>query len=544
MDFKTSRDIAKAAESSPFVWATSYVRLPNGRPWDFVDRKWQLQIFDDPAKSIVVMKPTQVGMTTIAIVQMLHFLRYHHARGMYTFPRWSDVKDFVTTRFEPMVRASPYLVKLMKGVDNIRNKQIGRGFIHFNEASVEPRMLDIDFLINDEVDLSDPEMLAQYPSRLDASKWGIHYMFSTPSVPGLGIDALFSKTDRKEWMVKCPGCNHWQILEWDKSLQVDEETDRAWYACVSCGRILAPWDIDAGNWVPQNTGYKGFESGYHVSQMMMPRMHPPTKLWRIYKETPIKVFYNLRLGKPFRPAGGSLTREVVLDGAFRGSEFGLEHGPKKGCVYYGSFDQGNDLYALIGRMDGDVMRVVWAEVFPFSERGGWRKMAELFKRYNCRLVIGDGLPNRHPARDLQDKFPSGRVMLAIYSEIDANWTINKKGWMVNINRSEMLDMARNVVVAGGVALPGRKAPLLPITDRVISHLTNMERDEIIRRTPTGQKVIAVYRPTGPDHFAHCLVHLLIAHEVKPVGKLRFHVVGAASRELKMEEPEKKREPLA
>ena len=466
MDLKTNRAIARAAEKSALVWATSYLRLPKKAEWSFVDRMWQPALFDDPSTSLVVIKCTQIGITTIMISRILWFLQHNIDRGMYTFPRRDDVNDFVASRLEVMIKDSPAIRKRMKGADNVRMKQIGDSFLHFSEASVPPRMQDVDKLVNDEIDLSNPDVLAQYPSRLDASKWKIHHRLSTPTVPGFGIDALYEKTDRKEWLVKCPACNCWQKLDWEETLRVEEDTGRVWYACVSCDRVLAPWDIDAGQWVAQNYEYNDTSSGYHVSQMMLPRTHPPAVLWEHYKKMPLKHFHNLRLGRPFRPPGGSITRELFLQRALPSETnqrdvFDLEHAPEKSSQYYLSFDQGNDLYVMVGRYKDGAMNIVRAAVYPFEMRGGWERIQELINLFRPRMIVGDAIPNRHSARDLIDSISGNKALLAFYSETATQWNINKKERAIHINRTEMLDRARDTVIAGGVQLAGMCEPMYP-----------------------------------------------------------------------------------
>ena len=492
---------------------------------------WQIDLFEDRSDRLVIIKPTQVGLTTIAIVRMLWFLRYRVARGMYTFPRRDDVHDFVNSRFEVMVQNSPAIKKIMRGTDNIRMKQIGKSFLHFHEASVPPRMLDVDKLINDEIDLSDPAVLVQYPSRLDASKYKIHHRFSTPTVPGFGIDALYHRSDMKEWMVKCSGCNHWQVLNWEKNLRVDKRTARAWYACTACEKVLAPWDIDKGAWVAQKTDVKTRESGYRISQMMMPRMHPPTRLWELFGEMPLKDFYNLRLGIPFRPPGGSLTRELVLDSCFPDpetnprDEFEIEFAPEPKQNYYMAYDQGNDLYVIVGKFVNGKMHVVRAEIFPFEEKKGWERIAKLFHTFQPRFMLGDATPNTHSARDLTEEMPTGRAMVGFEGSTTSQWVVNKKKLTVNIGRTEMLDRVRDTVLAGGVQFPGCKEPIHINIATIVDHLTNMERDEVVRKTHSGDKLQGLWRHTGADHFFHVLGHLLIAREIRPTGQFRFNVVG-------------------
>jgi phage terminase large subunit GpA-like protein len=35
--------------------------------------------------------------------------------------------------------------------------------------------------------------------------------FSTPTFVGYGIDKSYKLTDQREYEIRCPACNHWQI---------------------------------------------------------------------------------------------------------------------------------------------------------------------------------------------------------------------------------------------------------------------------------------------------------------------------------------------
>lgn len=219
-----SLDVTKPTElhadelekESALFWSIRNIRLPKGMAWDFSNRAWQAQIFDDPTDDLVVLKPTQVGMTTVMLCKMLHFATYNNVRAMYTLPRQDDVYDLVNGRLERIIADSPTLSSRIGTIDNVRFKTYGQSYLHFMESSVTPRMLDVDILVNDEVDMSNQDNLEQYVARLDASLHRIKYRISTPTIPNFGISSLYDDSDQKRWLVKCPSCNHYQELDWEK----------------------------------------------------------------------------------------------------------------------------------------------------------------------------------------------------------------------------------------------------------------------------------------------------------------------------------------
>ena len=85
--------------------------------------------------------------------------------------------------------------------------EVPRSTIYFSGASTEKDAvsMDADLLVHDEEDLSDPQIIDQFEHRLDASRFGWKVHLSTPRLPGAGIDAVFQTTDKRRWLVRCPG---------------------------------------------------------------------------------------------------------------------------------------------------------------------------------------------------------------------------------------------------------------------------------------------------------------------------------------------------
>ena len=322
----------------------------------------QLDIFDDRSPMTVVMKPTQIGLTMISVCRYLHFAMRHAARLMYTLPRQDDVTDIVSSRIDEMIARSPVLSGALQSIDNVRMKKLGRSFLHFMEASVTPRMLDVDYLVNDEVDLSDQGHLEQYISRLDASKFGEHHRLSTPTIENFGIHALYEQSDKKVWMVKCPRCSFEAELDWEDNKK--EKDGRVWYACAICDRFWGKEVIQSGHWV--KTGKENsFLSGYSISQMMVTYIKPE-KLLLQEKTMTKKNFSNLRLGKPYTGVMGSISKNAVYENCF----LSMHDHESFGRGYFLGCDQGNELYVIIGKKEDDLIKVVHVEKIPFESGFG------------------------------------------------------------------------------------------------------------------------------------------------------------------------------
>lgn len=509
-------NLRKYEEVSPFMWAINNIRLPKGVKWDFTHRKWQIPFFDDPAPRTATIKSTQMGITIIMICKALHFANYNRARIMYTLPRQDDVTDLVNSRVLEMLNESPNLVNKIGEIDNVRLKKFGNSHIHFMESSVVPRMLDVDYLVNDEVDMSNQDNLDQYVARLDASEYKIQHKLSTPTIHGYGIDKEFEVSDQKYWMVKCPGCNHTQVMDWDKNIR--HEKDRTWYVCSRCDKSLSPEVIQSGEWVAKYPGRS--LSGYSISQMMATYISPD-KLWEDYQNMATKNFVNLRLGKPYTATTNSINRATIFKNCFHsGHEKAMT-----GNGYFLGCDQGNELHVCVLRRNGENLEIVHLEIIPFDV--GFDKLHTLIDRYNIRCAVVDAGPNRHSASQVAAHYRGQRVVIADYSASSIGlYKEQSNENRIVINKVDSFDNLSDFVNNSRLQFYGNRSTLDSISATAIDHLSNMRRNDIEQRTQLGGITIKpIWTNVGPDHFADAINYAVIAADMRESMSLNVAIVG-------------------
>ena len=519
---KRKIDIRAYESRSPFIWVVNNIKLPKNAKWDFSTRRWQIDVLDDDSLEVVAMKPTQVGFTTIALCKQLHFAVTHDVRTMYTLPRQDDVTDLVNARLQEMIDNSPALAHLVGDLNNVRAKKIGNSFMHFMESSVMPRMLDVDHLVNDEVDLSNQDYLEQYVARLDASEYGYRYRFSTPTIHDFGIHAMYEQSDKKEWFVKCPACNREQVLRWEK--HVIHKGNDTWYACEFCGKELTPDVIANGRWQATAVSPTGV-SGYHISQMMVPYVSP-SKLWTSYTTMSARNFYNLRLGEPYTSTTGSISKSAVINNCFASKH------PRalSGQGYFLGADQGNEIHVAVGRYEDDKLKIVHLEVIPFE--AGFERLEQLIELFGVRTAVIDALPNRHSAFRVAQKY-SGRVWLAFYSDPGAVYKMYPKDSKVNISKTDSYDKLQEDISEGHLQFYGKPEMMDSEVRAAVNHLSNMRRDEMSRKSRLGgERLVSIWRNAGPDHYADAINYLNIAADIGHSSSSGLTVVeiGAAAKE--------------
>jgi hypothetical protein len=542
-----NQDLAILTQQDPLAYGIAHIDLLQGRLWQVDTRAWIKEIYASvnpwaierepfgKARQAILMKPTQVGITTTALVKMFHFADNWPVRIIYMLPRQQDYIDFVTTRIDPIISSSDRLSGLLGTPDSTRAKQIGDSYLFFMESTVEPRMMPADALMVDELDLSELTNVGTALNRLDDSHWQLKYYFSTPTLPNYGIHGRYLLSDMRKWLVKCPGCNEWQELDWEINLRVIgrlEKPTEVYLACHSCGKRFDLEIIQKGRWVPEKPSRSSESIGFHMSQMMMHPVEVLYKHWLDPEQTIIE-FYRKRLGKPYELAGGSVTRDDFLVSCFD-EPFTEEIAHDGKSKYFMGLDQGNELQILIAKLEPLSRRpkIVKIELIPFESddpnAAGFKRVEKLMRLFKIRRLVADADPNRHSIRALQKKLP-GRVIMADYINIKKRFrTAKEKGSIVDagINRSESFDDLMESIRDGYWALPGLPPVLSPMVETLISHVTSLKRDIIEQRILGGVQKKVVWRKLRPDNLAHSMLYLKLAIEIDTGTHHKIVVIGA------------------
>lgn len=539
--------MASLVRKDSLAWGITYVDLLEGRKWNIENRKWSVEPYqqvspwhiehypDGLARKMSVMKPTQVGISTLALVKALHFADNWPVRIGYTLPRLQDTIDFATTRVDPMIDASKKLRDKLGQPNSSHAKRLGFSYLFFMEMTTEARMMPLDALFVDEYDLSDSSNLSTVINRMDASKWQIQINLSTPTLANYGIHNLYNHSDMRKWLVKCPKCGHDQELDWEKSVKIigpPSRPTRVYYGCQACSHELTHDTIQAGRWVAEKPDLSTEHIGYHISQLMTA---PADVLYKHFRdpETTTLEFYRKRLGVPYELGGGSITRDDILAACFD-DLYDPEPVPVSRAQYYLGADQGNEIQVMICKLeDGkDIPEVVHIELIPMEQ--GFDRLAQLIKIYKIRKGVVDGSPNRHESTKMSDNFP-GKILIADYTEQRDNWKTDKsrgKPYLnhVNINRTVMFDQVMKEIRDGRWKLPGDPSKPSQEVELVIDHVTALKRDIETRRTASGEMQVPVYRKLRADHLAHAWLYMTTAIEIDRGKRARIAVIGKKTQE--------------
>ena len=162
------------------------------------------QIYADRHDKIAVRKPSQVGVSTWAILNEIHDAKYLGLNQIHTMPTLGDVRKFVPTKVDEIIDRNEVIKDGMRALDlsAVGQKQFGTGFVYYTPTYSERSgfIITSDRNWYDEVDRSNMKSIKNYASRLEGQdslkqeRW-----LSTPTIPGFGIDKIWAESSQNHW---------------------------------------------------------------------------------------------------------------------------------------------------------------------------------------------------------------------------------------------------------------------------------------------------------------------------------------------------------
>lgn len=497
----------KATKISFRDWALRVPEPKAGR-LDFKRFPPQLELYEDwpvAEPDGVLMKSTQVGVSTWAIRWALFHADTARMNGLYIFPTSKDVWDFSDARINPAIKGSEYLTSRMRPDDpnNKGLKRIGLGYVYFrgSESVHGLDSVDGDHMVLDEYDTLNHANLPHAEQRLEGSLYGFTRRVGVPSIPDWGIAKLYERTDKRQWHVRCESCGDRQPLDFYENVDVD----RVIRICRRCDASLEHV-IPFGEWVAEHPD-RGTR-GYHFARLNLPRLNLRAMIDRSTDQTASvkQVFWNKDLGLPYAPEEGRLS-ETALEAATRPDLF-MQPG------YVGSqlVTMGIDVASVrplsirisAHAGDGSKRALFIGSVDAASDRALHAELDDLMCRYSVNMAVIDHLPEGRFGRTFAERH-AGRVYVCSYSD-------TLKGDVLRVD-----DEARSVVVRrvdamdGMMALVRAQRNLLPI-DAPPTYRDEMKAPIRIveAREEEGKDPKVRYISTGPDDYAHAEVYDVVA----------------------------------
>lgn len=372
----------KLADLSIHAWIEeNHIKNEKGDLINFRDHLFLYDIYRDQSPELTIMKAAQVGMTTAEILKNHFDAKRYKMDIIYTLPTDKDVQVFVGGKVNRIIANNPCMLADVVDKDSVEQKQVGPSMIYFRGTWTKKAAISVtaDRLSHDEKDASKLDIIADYKSRIQHSKFKQVHTFSHPSLPETGVHADWLQSDQKHWIIQCPHCNRRQYLSWDmqdpRRMSIDIE--RGIFVCKKCRKELPDKVRRTGEWVAKHPGKK--VSGYWVPLLLAPWRSAKDiiAIWKHPDTTP-EFFTTKVLGMPHADGASKLLREhfmrcltgqsyaapkdeIVVIGVDTGLRLDYVVGNRKGLFYHADCDDYGELDALMER---------WPRAIAVVDQGG------------------------------------------------------------------------------------------------------------------------------------------------------------------------------
>lgn len=501
----TDEEIVQAAELYPYTWVLQN-KIVNeiGTPIEFRKRTFLKDIYNDLSPLQVWLKPPQIGATVAQTLKSFYVAKKLKRQIIYTLPTQGDVHDMVGGSINRIISQNPILMSWVKDHDTVEQKAVGDSIIFYRGTftAKQAMMIPSGLNIHDEVDASDPQVITQYETRLQAQEdGGWRWYFSHPSLAGHGVDVYWKQSDQKEWFITCNSCKGEYVLEWPRNV---DRTKRE-YICHICKETLTDEARICGRW--KKTA-EGEFSGWHVSQLMLYNKTAGDIIDAFNDPQKDKqYFYNYVLGLPFMGSEDKIPSEIVLKNCInRVNEqtdkiiIGVDTGlpihytllNKSGVFYYNVCKEPSEIYD------------------PYDD------LRVLLKRFKQSVLISDQGGDLIGIRKLLAEFP-GRVFLCYYrkdrkSNDMVRWGEGDDYGIVAVDRNRMIQlMVEQLREPGRIVLNGTMEEWKDFAD----HFNNIYREKVIIKEVKDKDDRSLYgneyvwKRNGPDHWVHSTLYALV-----------------------------------
>ena len=403
-----------ACEQDAGVWCLRHRKIRN-KPITFTHptdarrhRPWQYDMLRDEHPNKVYEKGRQLGMSELGITEFIQFADTHpNIKEMYTFPRSTQMEDFVKTRVNPMFDTSEYLKAILNPeMNSLSLKQIRESFLLFRSAwgSELGEGADIDMIAFDEYDRMKDNVELAFTEGLSSSPYGRLRRWSTPSIPGRGVDLVYSKSDMRKYMWKCEHCGTYQEggLSFEHNViqvnphgfdKITEEIQPGTFiiGCRKCNKEINR--MGQGIWVPEKPSIRDTR-GYLISQLDAAWISADEimRKYYAYRTKSIQLFYNYVIGQAYTNNGLIITKDDILTARHTPGIIGHRDHMKYQYICVG-IDWGLNNWVVVKGVQKngqvDLLNAFWVEDLRNQPLGQVDQIAAMLAPYEPDIIIAD-----------------------------------------------------------------------------------------------------------------------------------------------------------
>ncbi len=512
---------------APWIEKNTYL---NSRKFSFKDHEFQQAILADPAKTSIVIKCAQVGLSEILYrYAVAACITQDDFTVIYTFPSATDAETNNRTRVDPMIEGSPEVLRMVNpNMNNSSVKQFGRNsFLFFRGTFSGTAGLSTpaDCVIHDEHDKSDITAASVYVSRLQHKPHKLRKIFSTPTTEGYGVSKEAETANRYKHLVKCNSCAHIFLPDyythvvvpgWDVGLEeITKDTIHksnwrdAYLACPSCGKDPQLHHTRT-EFVCENPSETHDANAWYISPFSAPNViSVPYLVQTSTKFKRISEFKNQTLGLTAEDEN-----ESIMDSDL---DRNLQTNLKSSDLHVMGADMGLTCHICIGRVtpNGEVLLVHREKVHytQFEVRS-----RELAAEYRVFTAVMDSQPYTDLVTRICRARPNWWGALFTSSKNLSAFSLHAEDENIQEGRMAMrlLKVNRNVALDEllGIIKDGKLVvQMQPDHDEFKAHMTSLKR---LQKFTRDQELVYVWEKTGDeqDHYHFALLYMKLACDIR------------------------------
>jgi len=473
----------------------------------------------------------QVGKSqnmTVAKLSKTISLPYYNS--LFVCPRFEQIKRISNNYMRPLIEESPVkqiFVRDGQARDqSILQRTFKNGSVHFYSFAFldaeRIRSVSCSDVNLDEVQDIQWDFIPVIAETMSGSKrWRNQLYTGTPKTLDNTIHLLWNDSTQSEWVIRCSGCNYWNVpsAEHDLIKMIGSNGP----ICAKCGKRVEPRE---GNWAHSFPDRQGIFVGYHIPQTIHPLHYESEANWQdlLYKmhSYPEYRFMNECLGESF-DSGIKLMTLKDLRRLARCGPNTLEYAcnarrefelVSMGIDWGGGGHESQSYTAMVVaglRPGSDVIEVLYYEklsrTLPPEHETVW--ILDMIRKFNPQFVAHDygGAGNLRELMMIQAGVPLEKIIPYTYVASAKKPVITYDASKDSGTRSSYsIDKARSIVTLCTMMKAGKV--LLPLREEkdendAMNDLLNLNEDR--QERPRGSDVILVSKTAGTsDDTAHAL----------------------------------------
>jgi len=421
---------------------------------DFSRYPYVPSIIDYRGPMSTIVKGAQMGFSIAVILQAIEELRTQNLRGsLYLLPTDDEVQDLAKTRVDPILAQAAF-ADLGTKVNTAGLKEVGSGFWYFRgagqkgqkQASMSKlKSFPADRVKLDEYDEMNPDRVEAARHRLDGSSDPQEVGLSTPTLPGVGVDIDYARSDQRAWLWKCDGCGHDVCLEDTWPDCIAEPTGaEPFFLCSKC---RGPLHRRTGRWVARRPSVTD-HAGWMVSQLGSLVKSPGRILDDLSKAEErgrMREFTNQVLARPYAEVEDLLNDEMM--DALVNQDRPRARSSAGPCAM--GVDPGvHRHWYVIGERTTEVNGRVLTWGFAESPA----ELGQLAKRFNVQSGVMDVGAETNMVRAFVSSHPGWWACNYVNSKTnDPDWSAKTRS--LKVSRTATLDQSHRAIIDGLESFP-------------------------------------------------------------------------------------------